>query len=115
MGTKKGREEKGRKEKEQDDKKIWCDERNHLSFSPFFLQFLTHLFTSVSPLLQEVCNSVTCVSPHRISTYLAGPALEGTYCGGEKVGGGSGRGGWRAGGGKWVTVTAGRRTCGRWR
>ncbi|XP_050725131.1 A disintegrin and metalloproteinase with thrombospondin motifs adt-1-like [Eriocheir sinensis] len=34
--------------------------------------------------INEVCNSVICVSPHRISTYLAGPALEGTYCGGEK-------------------------------
>ncbi|XP_045102355.1 A disintegrin and metalloproteinase with thrombospondin motifs adt-1-like isoform X1 [Portunus trituberculatus] len=34
--------------------------------------------------ITEVCNSVTCVSPYRISTYLAGPALEGTYCGEKK-------------------------------
>ncbi|CAL4062803.1 unnamed protein product, partial [Meganyctiphanes norvegica] len=31
--------------------------------------------------MHEVCDSVSCASPHRIATYLAGPALEGTYCG----------------------------------
>lgn len=33
--------------------------------------------------IHEVCESVSCVSPHRISVSLAGPALEGTHCGGE--------------------------------
>ncbi|XP_068212033.1 A disintegrin and metalloproteinase with thrombospondin motifs adt-1-like isoform X2 [Palaemon carinicauda] len=33
--------------------------------------------------IQEVCESVECVTPKRISSYLAGPALEGTHCGGE--------------------------------
>ncbi|XP_066971234.1 A disintegrin and metalloproteinase with thrombospondin motifs adt-1-like [Macrobrachium rosenbergii] len=33
--------------------------------------------------IQEVCESVECVTPQRISSYLAGPALEGTHCGGE--------------------------------
>nr|XP_027228775.1 A disintegrin and metalloproteinase with thrombospondin motifs adt-1-like [Penaeus vannamei] len=36
--------------------------------------------------IHEVCESVSCVSPHRISVSLAGPALEGTHCGGENVG-----------------------------
>ncbi|XP_064092936.1 A disintegrin and metalloproteinase with thrombospondin motifs adt-1-like [Macrobrachium nipponense] len=33
--------------------------------------------------IQEVCESVECMTPQRISSYLAGPALEGTHCGGE--------------------------------
>ncbi|KAG7176969.1 A disintegrin and metalloproteinase with thrombospondin motifs adt-1-like 1 [Homarus americanus] len=33
--------------------------------------------------INEICNTVTCISPTRISTYLAGPALEGTHCGGK--------------------------------
>lgn len=32
--------------------------------------------------IEEVCTSIVCVSPRRISSYLAGPALEGTHCGG---------------------------------
>ncbi|XP_018025709.1 uncharacterized protein LOC108681213 [Hyalella azteca] len=32
--------------------------------------------------LMKLCNSVQCSSPHRLTSYLAGPALEGTYCGG---------------------------------
>ncbi|KAF2361923.1 hypothetical protein FHG87_007313 [Trinorchestia longiramus] len=32
--------------------------------------------------LKKLCNSVQCSSPHRLTSYLAGPALEGTYCGG---------------------------------
>lgn len=45
---------------------------------------LHYYYGLVSP--QEVCESVSCVSPHRISISLAGPALEGTHCGGENVG-----------------------------
>nr|XP_053632051.1 LOW QUALITY PROTEIN: A disintegrin and metalloproteinase with thrombospondin motifs adt-1-like [Cherax quadricarinatus] len=33
--------------------------------------------------IKEICTSVTCVSPNRISSYLAGPALETTHCGGK--------------------------------
>lgn len=32
-----------------------------------------------------MCHETLCKTPQRIGYYAAGPALEGTYCGGKKV------------------------------